>query len=89
MLGDGGQPVDDVLKYIDRGGSDRQVADDRLEGKAIMLWCGSSAPMGHRVTHAGQHIKLDSFALQECPHMYFVGGQPRFDPAVMEGSDRQ
>lgn len=31
----------------------------------------------------------DPFVLLECPHVYFVGNQPRFDTAVIEGSAGQ
>ena len=27
----------------------------------------------------------DQFVIEECPHVYFVGNQPRFDTAVIEG----
>ena len=27
----------------------------------------------------------DQFVIEECPHVYFVGNQPRFDTTVIEG----
>lgn len=63
MLGDGGQPLDDVLKYINRGGPDGQAAHGRLEVMAIMLWWASSAPAASRVAHAGQRVGPDPFVL--------------------------
>jgi DNA polymerase delta subunit 2 len=27
----------------------------------------------------------DQFVIEECPHVYFVGNQPRFDTATIEG----
>ena len=27
----------------------------------------------------------DQFVIEECPHVYFVGNQPRFDTTIIEG----
>ena len=27
----------------------------------------------------------DQFVVEECPHVFFIGNQPRFDTAVIEG----
>lgn len=47
MLGSSGQPLDDILKYIDAGGPDGKDADGRLEVMENMLrWrcCAPTAP---------------------------------------------
>lgn len=31
----------------------------------------------------------DQFVIEECPHVYFVGSQPRFETNVIEGPDGQ
>lgn len=32
---------------------------------------------------------VDPFVLHECPHLFFVGSQPKFDTAVIEGPEGQ
>jgi len=32
---------------------------------------------------------VDPFVLEECPHIFFAGSQPKFDTAVIEGPDGQ
>lgn len=44
MLGTSGQPVDDILKYVDLGGPDGQDAEGRLEVMESMLRWRSTAP---------------------------------------------
>ena len=31
----------------------------------------------------------DQFVIEECPHVYFVGSQPHFETAVIEGPNGQ
>lgn len=31
----------------------------------------------------------DPFVIKDCPHLYIVGSQPKFDTSVIEGSDGQ
>lgn len=31
----------------------------------------------------------DAFIISECPHVYIVGNQPKFDTTVIEGPDGQ
>jgi DNA polymerase delta subunit 2 len=32
---------------------------------------------------------VDPFVLQDCPHIFFAGSQPKFDTAVIEGPNGQ
>ncbi|ERF74137.1 hypothetical protein EPUS_09233 [Endocarpon pusillum Z07020] len=85
LMGNSGQPVDDILKYIDHGGPDGTGADGRLEVmESILRWrCG--APTAPDTLWCYPFQEKDQFVIEQCPHVFFVGNQPRFDTAVIEG----
>lgn len=102
LMGTGGQPVDDVYKYVD--------GEERLDMMESMLrWrCGApTAPdtlceylvflnldknsdsTGRLLIVVGTGCypfqEKDQFVIEECPHVYFVGNQPKFETTVIEG----
>lgn len=89
MLGNSGQPVDDILKYVDLGGPDGTDAEGRLEVMESMLRWRSSAPTAPDTLWSYPFQDRDPFVLSKCPHVYFAGNQPRFDTATIEGSSGQ
>lgn len=112
IMGTSGQPLDDILKYIDVGGPNGRDADGRLEVMESMLkWrCGApTAPdtlceyinvhqdVQERKQISNTDIEIgcypfqekDQFVIEECPHVYFVGNQPRFGSNVIEGPGGQ
>lgn len=85
MLGNSGQPVDDILKYIDLGGPNGTGTDGRLDVMDSMLRWRSSAPTAPDTLWSYPFQDRDPFVLTKCPHVYFVGNQPRFDTSTLEG----
>lgn len=98
MMGNGGQPINDVFKYVE--------GDERLEMiESLLRWrCGAptapdtlckcqiakSQDFGKktdvvRVAGCYPFQDKDQFVIEECPHVYFVGNQPRFETSVIEG----
>lgn len=89
FMGNSGQPVDDILKYISLGGDDGKSAEGRLEVmEALLRWrCG--APTAPDTLWSYPFQDRDPFVIEECPHVLFVGNQPQFDTAVVDGLDGQ
>ena len=89
FMGNSGQPVDDILKYISLGGEDGKGAEGRLEVmEALLRWrCG--APTAPDTLWCYPFQERDPFVIEECPHIFFVGNQPQFDTTTIEGSDGQ
>ena len=101
MLGIGGQPVDDIFKYVE--GDDRLEIMERMlrwrccaptaPDTLCMLFLFFSSPLPNREWHADigywpgcyPFQDRDPFVLDECPHVFFAGNQPHFDTAVIDG----
>ena len=77
FLGAGGQTVDDVYKYV--------PAESRLEMLESMLRWRLSAPTAPDTLWCYPFQDGDAFVMSECPHVYFVGNQPKFETSVIEG----
>ncbi|TKA22463.1 hypothetical protein B0A50_08006 [Salinomyces thailandicus] len=78
LLGTGGQPVDDVYKYIPN-------CENRLEMMEAMLRWRLTAPTAPDTLWCYPFQDGDAFVMKECPHLYFVGNQPKFETTVIEG----
>lgn len=89
FLGNSGQPLDDILKYVEAGGSDGKGADGRIEVMESMLKWRCCAPTAPDTLWCYPFQERDQFVLEECPHVFFVGNQPRFDSKVVEGPQGQ
>ena len=85
LLGNSGQPVDDILKYIELGGADGQGAEGRLEVMESLLRWRNCAPTAPDTLWCYPFQERDQFVIEECPHVFFVGNQPRFDTTVITG----
>ncbi|MCJ1247441.1 hypothetical protein MMC30_004655 [Trapelia coarctata] len=77
MLGTGGQPIDDVFKYVE--------GDNRLDMMESLLRWRCGAPTAPDTLWCYPFQEKDPFVIEECPHVYFVGNQPRFESAVIDG----
>ena len=53
--------------------------------KAAKRISASKGPLAN--THSGCYPfqDKDQFVIEECPHVYFVGNQPRYDTTVIDG----
>ncbi|KAK5112927.1 hypothetical protein LTR62_003749 [Meristemomyces frigidus] len=77
-LATGGQPVDDVYKYL-------PDCEERLEMMEAMLRWRLTAPTAPDTLWCYPFQDGDQFVLKECPHVYIVGNQPKFETVVIEG----
>ncbi|KAK6436339.1 DNA polymerase delta small subunit Cdc1 [Oleoguttula sp. CCFEE 5521] len=77
FLGTGGQPVDDIYKYV--------TGEERLEMMEAMLRWRLVAPTAPDTLWCYPFPDGDAFVLRECPHVFFVGNQPKFESTVVEG----
>lgn len=90
FMGNSGQPVDDILKYVDLGEPDHKGADGRLEIMARMLRWRCGAPTAPDTLWCYPFQDRDQFVIEECPHVFFVGNQPCFGTTMIEGpGDKQ
>ncbi|KAK4561045.1 DNA polymerase delta small subunit Cdc1 [Recurvomyces mirabilis] len=78
LLATGGQPVDDVYKYL-------PDCEERLEMMEAMLRWRLTAPTAPDTLWCYPFQDGDQFVLKECPHVYIVGNQPKFETVVIEG----
>ncbi|KAF7190399.1 DNA polymerase subunit delta-2 [Pseudocercospora fuligena] len=81
FLGAGGQTVEDVYKYVD--------GEERLEMMEAMLRWRLSAPTAPDTLWCFPFQDGDKFVIQECPHVYFAGCQPKFESSTIEGPHGQ
>ncbi|KAG5996763.1 hypothetical protein E4U52_005885 [Claviceps spartinae] len=81
FLGTGGQNVDDVFKYLD--------SEDRLGMMEAMCRWRCCAPTAPDTLWSYPFQEDDPFVLKACPHVYFVGCQPRFSTKVISGPEGQ
>ena len=79
----GGQTVNDVYKYISSHTS------SRLETMESMLRWRLSAPTAPDTLWCYPFQDGDAFVVKECPHVYVVGDQPRFETGWVEGPQGQ
>lgn len=97
MMGTGGQPIDDVFKYVE--------GDERLEMMENVLRWRCIAPTAPDTLCKNMRLRTcsitgdadkhapgcypfqedDPFVINESPHVYFVGNQPKFETTVIEG----
>ncbi|KAI9842301.1 MAG: hypothetical protein M1838_003184 [Thelocarpon superellum] len=77
MLGTGGQTVDDVFKYVED--------EDRLEMMERLLRWRCCAPTAPDTLWCYPFQDRDPFVIEECPHVFFVGNQPKFDTTLIDG----
>ncbi|KIV94538.1 hypothetical protein PV10_02294 [Exophiala mesophila] len=83
FMGNSGQPVDDILRYVDV--PEPSSADGRLEVMESMLRWRCSAPTAPDTLWCYPFQDRDRFVLEACPHVFFVGNQPKFETTVIDG----
>ncbi|RDW68440.1 hypothetical protein BP5796_09097 [Coleophoma crateriformis] len=81
FLGTGGQNLDDVFKYVE--------SEDRLGMMEAMCRWRCCAPTAPDTLWSYPFQDDDPFVLKSCPHLFFIGSQPEFDTASIEGPDGQ
>ncbi|KAI1169227.1 DNA polymerase alpha/epsilon subunit B-domain-containing protein [Nemania serpens] len=81
VLGTGGQNVDDIFKYVG--------SDDRLGMMEAMCRWRCCAPTAPDTLWSYPFQDDDPFVMHACPHLYFIGSQPRFGTKVIRGEDGQ
>ncbi|KAK1829669.1 DNA polymerase alpha/epsilon subunit B-domain-containing protein [Podospora conica] len=81
FLGTGGQNLDDMAKYVD--------SNNRLGMMEAMCRWRCSAPTAPDTLWAYPFQDDEPFVMKECPHLYFIGGQPEFATRVIHGPDGQ
>lgn len=81
FLGTGGQTVNDIYKYVS--------GEERLEMMEAMLRWRLTAPTAPDTLWCYPFQDGDAFVMKECPHVYFVGNQPKFETSVIEGPQGQ
>ncbi|KAL1616362.1 DNA polymerase delta small subunit Cdc1 [Diplodia seriata] len=77
FLGNGGQPVSDVFKYVE--------SDNRLDMMESMLRWRCNAPTAPDTLWCYPFQDDDPLLITDCPHVYFAGNQPSYDTRVIEG----
>ncbi|KAF2474718.1 uncharacterized protein BDR25DRAFT_332082 [Lindgomyces ingoldianus] len=81
VLGTGGQTVDDLLKYVED-----VEAMDVME---MMLRWRSVAPTAPDTLWCYPFQDDDPLIVKDCPHIYFVGNQAKFEKRVIDGPTGQ
>lgn len=81
FVGTGGQTLDDVFRYV--------PGDARMEMVEAMLRWRLWAPTAPDTLWCYPFQDGDAFVMKECPHVFFVGNQPRFETVVVEGPEGQ
>ncbi|ODQ66579.1 hypothetical protein NADFUDRAFT_82357 [Nadsonia fulvescens var. elongata DSM 6958] len=79
ILGTSGQTIDDIFKYVE--------GDDRLAMIESTLRWRHLAPTAPDTLNCYPFVEYDPFVINETPHVYFVGNQPRFETRLVEGYD--
>ncbi|KAG8623870.1 hypothetical protein KVT40_008846 [Elsinoe batatas] len=81
VLATGGQPVEDMCRYL--------KGDDRVEIMESTLRWRVLAPTAPDTLWCYPFQNSDAFVLKSCPHVYMSGNQPRFETDVIEGPQGQ
>ncbi|KAF1823941.1 uncharacterized protein K489DRAFT_387582 [Dissoconium aciculare CBS 342.82] len=86
----GGQTLDDILKYITPASPTAGPSnDERTEMMEAMLRWRLAAPTAPDTLPCYPFQDGDKFVIKECPHIYIMGNQPRFETGVIEGPQGQ
>ncbi len=83
FLGNGGQPISDIAKYVDKV-STLDLMEHTLRWRLV-------APTAPDTLWCYPYQDDDPFVLAdgECPHVYFVGNQKEFGTSIVEGIQGQ
>ena len=81
IVGSAGQPLDDMQRYV--------PSDDRLATLVRSLEFQHLAPTAPDTLGCYPFERRDPFVINECPHLYFAGNQPRFESKAVIGPEGQ
>lgn len=81
VLGTAGQNVYDIYKV--------STFDDRLDILEHTMKCSHIAPTAPDTLGCYPYYDKDPFILEKCPHVYFVGNQPKYQSKVLHGENNQ
>ncbi|KAI1809071.1 DNA polymerase alpha/epsilon subunit B-domain-containing protein [Poronia punctata] len=81
VLGTGGQNIDDIFKYLS--------SDDRLGMMEATCRWQCCAPTAPDTLWSYPFQDDDPFVIHTCPHLYFVGCQPKFGTKLIHGENGQ
>jgi len=81
FLGSAGQPLDDMQRYL--------PGDDRLHTLSEALRMRHIVPTAPDTVGCFPFTDEDPFVLEESPHVFFAGNQPRFEDTIVRGPDGQ
>ncbi|KAI9739767.1 MAG: hypothetical protein M1834_006487 [Cirrosporium novae-zelandiae] len=81
IMGNGGQPIDDMYKYLE--------GDDRIGMIECLLRWNCAAPTAPDTLWCYPFQDIDPFVISSCPHIFFVGNQPHFDTHRIHGREGQ
>ncbi|KAL7273410.1 DNA polymerase delta small subunit Cdc1 [Rhizina undulata] len=81
FLGTAGQNLNDIYKYVE--------GEDRLGMAERMLRWRVVAPTAPDTLWSYPFQNEDQYVIEECPQVYFIGNQPKFDTELIEGPDGQ
>ncbi|KAG8808743.1 hypothetical protein FRC17_003801 [Serendipita sp. 399] len=81
LLGSGGQPLDDVFRYI--------RSSDRLNLACETLKWRHMAPTAPDTLWCYPYFTADPFIMTSTPHVYFIGNQPQFETTIVEQEEGQ
>ncbi|KAF2133992.1 hypothetical protein P153DRAFT_330716 [Dothidotthia symphoricarpi CBS 119687] len=82
LLGTSGQPIADLLKYVDDDISPLDAMEMTLRWRCI-------APTAPDTLACYPFQDDDPLLVRECPHVYFAGGQAAFGTRVIRGGEGQ
>ncbi|KZN92958.1 DNA polymerase delta small subunit [Penicillium chrysogenum] len=90
LWGCSGQNVDDVLRYISiEGGNstpdEEKDSDARIRIMEAMLRWRCGVPTAPDTIWSYPYQSDDPYVIESCPHIFFVGNQPQFKTATIEG----
>ena len=99
FMGNGGQPISDIFKYVD--GNDRlhmmesvlrwriqaPTAPDTLCRLHRADW--QAKPLANRDAGCYPYQDEEPFIIEEAPHVFFVGNQPKFGTTTTSGPSGQ
>lgn len=81
VLGTSGQNVLDIYRV--------SSFDDHLEILEHTMNCSHIAPTAPDTLGCYPYYEKDPFILEKCPHVYFVGNQPKYQSKIINGEDGQ
>ncbi|KAK7285485.1 hypothetical protein RJT34_20258 [Clitoria ternatea] len=81
FLGTSGQNVDDLAKYSE--------AKDKLEFMERTLRWRHLAPTAPNTLGCYPYTDRDPFFIENCPHVYFVGNQDKYETRMIKGTEGQ